>query len=289
MDSDLTITASDSCEDETTSLDASLHITSSDRKSEVPIVPSSPYDLETGFEEESSSQKSSTSSEYEDDSFDDDVLLQSVRKYRGKSLKWVDHLDNIDSDFVMYNDLDEVISDATKMNYSKTSSSSIDVHIYKCKHRGCSYKRKYCRIASDSYYVSYSNGNHEHNSLTTKDDHRGLTGTQKLVVQEAFENKRKSAREIINFFRSKRKSLKDNSSLSDFPEDPNTVKLNNYIQSFKKKNNKLYNPTPSDLKSWCDSHSSSTVDLNNHETYNTPFVLDYMMVSILKFVPIITC
>lgn len=76
--------------------------------------------------------------------------------------------------------------------------------------------------------------------------------------------------------------------LSDFPEDPNIIKLKNYIQFFKKKNSKLYNPTPSELKSWCHSHSSSTVDLNDDKSYNTPFVLDYMMVSMLKYITVIT-
>lgn len=145
MDSSISIIASDFNEEETTSLNDSLHITTSDRESEVPDAPSLLYDLETGFEEETSSQMSSTSSEYEYDleynSHEDDAVLQSVRKLRGRSLKWVDHLENIDSDFVMYKDLDEDINDATKMNYSKTRSSSIDVHIYKCKLRGCSYKR----------------------------------------------------------------------------------------------------------------------------------------------------
>ena len=271
-------------------LNASLDIISNAKESELHDSPSSPYVLETGFEDEPLSP--TTSSDYEDD-FEDDsheegVLTQSIHKYRGKSLKWIDHLEDIDGDFVMYKDFNEIISDATKMNYSKVSSSPTDVHNYKCKHRGCHYKRKYCRIATGSYYISYFHGKHEHSNLSIDDDHRGLTGAQKVVIQEAFENKRKSAKDVINFFRSCRIKLKDDPSLSDFPPDPNTTKLNNYIQSFKKKNAKLYNPTPSDLKTWCDSHGPSTVDFNNGETFNIPFVLDYMMVSESNFVLRIT-
>lgn len=229
---------------------------------------------------------SSSDSEYNDDSdddfCDDGVLNKSNRKYRGENLAWVDHLSNSNTDFVMYEDLNEVISDAAKMNYSKASSSSIDVHIYKCKHRGCQHKRKYCRIALGSYFVSYFYGNHEHENPAIKDDHRGLTGSQKIIIQEAMGNKRKSAKEILHYFRSKRTKILDELLLRDFSQDPNIIKLINYIQSFKKKNAKLYNLTPTDVKNWCDSHGPSTVDVCDDKTFNTPFVLGYIMVSGVK-------
>lgn len=261
MDSLPTIDDSDPFLEETSLLQAPTHITADDGELDLSDAPTSPYVLETSFEDAPSSPMSSSDSEYNDDSDDDfcedGVLNKSNRKYRGKNLAWVDHLSNSKTDFVMYEDLNKVISDAAKMNYSKASSSSIDVHIYKCKHRGCQYKRKYCRIALGSYFVSYFYGNHEHGNPAIKDDHRGLTGSQKIIIQEAMDNKRKSAKEILHYFRSKRTKILDELLLRDFPQDPNIIKLNNYIQSFKKKNAKLYNPTPTDVKNWCDSHGPS--------------------------------
>ena len=102
MNSSATIIASDSVE-EMSLLNASLDIISNAKESEVRDSPSSPYVLETGFEEEPLSP--TTSSDYEDD-FEDDsheegVLTHSSHKYRGKSLKWIDHLEDIDGDFAM--------------------------------------------------------------------------------------------------------------------------------------------------------------------------------------------
>ena len=144
------------------------------------------------------------------------------------------------------------------------------------------YKREYCRIALGSYFVSYFYGNHEHENPANKDDHRGLTGSQKIIIQEAMNNKRKSAKETLHYFRSKRTKILDELSLHDFPQVPNIIKLNNYIQSFKKKNAKSYNPTPTDVKNWCDSHGPSTVDIYDDKTFNTPFVLGHIMVSGVK-------
>ena len=137
MDSLPTIDASDPSLEETSSLQAPTHITANDGELDLIDAPSSPYVLETGFEDAPSSPMSSPDLEHNDD-VDDDFCedgVKSNRKYRGKNLAWVDHLSNCNSDFVMYEDLNEVISDAAKMNYSKASSSSIDVHIYNIQAR----------------------------------------------------------------------------------------------------------------------------------------------------------
>ena len=191
--------------EETSLLQAPTHITADDGELDLLDAPTSPYVLETGFEDAPFSPMSRPDSEYNDDSDDDfcedGVLNKLNRKYRGGNLAWVDHLSNSNTDFVMCEDFNEVISDAAKTNYPKVSSSSIDVHIYKCKHRGFQYKRKYCRIALGSYFVSYSYGNHEHENPAIKDDHRGLTGSQK---KETMDNKREYAKEMLDYFRSKR-------------------------------------------------------------------------------------
>ena len=123
MDSLPTIDASDPSLEETSSLQASTHITANDGELDLIDAPSSPYVLETGFEDAPSSPMISPDSEYNDDPDDDfhedGDLSKSNRKYRGKSLAWVDHLENSNCDFVMYEGLNEVISDAANMNDSK--------------------------------------------------------------------------------------------------------------------------------------------------------------------------
>ena len=64
---------------------------------------------------------------------------------------------------------------------------------------------------------------------------RGLSGSQKAIVEEAFTLKMKSSRNIIELFRSKRSRLLTKSEIDAFPPDPQVRKLNNYIQTFKKK------------------------------------------------------
>ena len=61
--------------------------------------------------------------------------------------------------------------------------------------------------------------------------HRGLTGAQKLIVEEAFGLGKKSARQIISLFRSKRSQLSDGASKADFLPDPEVPKLKNCIQA----------------------------------------------------------
>ena len=58
---------------------------------------------------------------------------------------------------------------------------------------------------------------------------RGLTGEQKLIVEEAFGLGKKSARQIISLFRSKRSQLSDETSKANSPLDPEVSKLKNSI------------------------------------------------------------
>jgi hypothetical protein len=154
----------------------------------------------------------------------------------------------------------------------------------KCKTKGCQYRRKNRKLGPSSTFVSFYDGNHDHsNPLIDQSDYRGLTGDQKVLVKEAFQLKRKSAGYIIGFFRSKRAKLPVTSEIDRFPLDPEIGKLNYYIQAYKKRNTSQYDPTPNHLKNWCDSHSPSTVNINDVSTFNTPFVLGYILVSKLFF------
>ena len=87
-----------------------------------------------------------------------------------------------------------------------------------------------------------------------------------------------SSRKILSFFRLKRAASLQDGALR-FPDDPDIVKLNNYIQAHNRKNSSIYNPSPNDLKLWCMSHGSIVRDLSNDEiNLNIPFVLDYILV-----------
>ena len=168
--------------------------------------------------------------------------------------------------------------DARRSNYSKIGSSSTDVHTFVCRIKGCEFKKKYRRLGNSGSFVSYCHGSHHHPEMEVLVDRRGLSGEQKLIVEEAFADDRKSSRDIVAYFRSKRSKLSEESSRTSFPADPEISKLNNYIQAFKKKNSQKYNPTPNDLVEWCIRHSPSTVNSKDEGTHNTPFVLNYMLV-----------
>ena len=196
------------------------------------------YVEETVFEDATFSEPSSPESSVNDDiDEEDDFHVKSSRKSRGKGVDWIDYCEgNKSGVLVEYINLEAVQADATHMDYSKMGSSNIDVLMFKCKTKGCQYRRKYRKMGSCGTFVSYYDGVHDHtNPLVDQGDHRGLTGDQKALVQEAFQSKIKSAGNIIAFVRSKRAKLSDESEIAKFPLDPAIGKLNNYIQAYKKK------------------------------------------------------
>ena len=98
-----------------------------------------------------------------------------------------------------------------------------------CRIKGCYYKKKYRRLGDSGSFVSCSTGDHNHPISEILSDQRGLSGEQKLIIEQAFAEDRKSSPDILAFFRSKR-SLSDESMKASFPPDPEISKLNNYIQ-----------------------------------------------------------
>jgi hypothetical protein len=234
---------------------------------------------ETGFDDEDISEPSSPQSAIEENGDDVGDPSQSNRRFRGTGAIWIDCLDELGNDFISYSSLDEVQKDAAESNYSKIGSSSTDVHTFVCRIKGCYYKKKYRRLGDSGSFVSYSTGDHNHPASEILSDQRGLSGEQKLIIEQAFAEDRKSSRDILAFFRSKR-SLSDESMKASFPPDPEVSKLNNYIQAFKKRKSSKYNPTPNDLEEWCIGHGPSTVNAEDEGTFNTPFVLNYMLVRI---------
>ena len=210
------------------------------------------YVEETGFEDEILSSKPSSPKLSVDEDMDEDFHVKSSRKsnvessrrLRGKGVEWMDYCeDNKFGILVEYINLEAVQADATHMDYSKVGSSHIGVFMFKCKTKGCRYRRKYQKLGCHTF-VSYYDGVHDHsNLLNDQGCHRGLTGDQKALVQEAFQAKRKSAGDIIGFFRSKRSKLTEESEIANFPLDPTIGKLNNYIQAYKKKKSLEYDPT----------------------------------------------
>ena len=237
---------------------------------------------ETGFEERIASPLPSSDSSDDDYGVNeqDGTVLDSNRRYRGKALLWDEYLDPVTNSHESFVTIEAVILDAAESDFSKRGSSIYNSQIYVCRSKGCKFAKKYRQLESTGSFFSYFNGTHTHmKDVDSEDTHRGLTGEQKLIVEEAFGLGKKSSRQIISYFRSKRSQLTDESSKANFPLDPEVPKLKNYIQAFKKKNGSAFNPTPHDLKEWCEKHSSATVDVDEEKTYNIPFVLDYLLVS----------
>jgi hypothetical protein len=215
----------------------------------------------------------------DDDYHDDDNDSEHSKKvYRGKGVIWSICTESSES----LPTIEAVKLDARASNLSKLGASTYNSHTYVCRSKGCKYKQKYKQSLFDGPFTVYFSGTHIHSSEITGSNKRGLSISQKAVVEEAFTLRMKSARNIIELFRSKRSRLTTKSEIEAFPPDPQRRKVNNYIQAFKKKNGSIYNPTPHHLESWCESHSSSSVSIDNEESFNTPFVLDFTLVSNVK-------
>lgn len=200
------------------------------------------------------------------------------KRSRGKGLPWLPHIDPATGDFHYYSTKMALESDALFCNYGKFSSTATEDR-YRCKIKGCDYIRKYKFDERSETYVSYFHGLHEHAEKSSIfDDQRGLTIPQKQLVHDAFQFKYQSSAEIIEFFRWKRSC-----EPAEEVADPEIGKLNNYIQNYKKKKSVQYYPSAHDLRQWCISHGPTTVDLNDEESFNTPFVLNHLIVRFFFF------
>ena len=212
------------------------------------------------------------------------VPSTTPKKFRGKGLIWEDYLSQETGDFVTYASLDLVKIDAFENGYSKMCSCLPYIQ-YKCNRRGCEYKRKYSKKDNLNVYVSFFNGIHCHEKEQDDDrDARGLSCEQKVVIHDAFSKNIQSAREIKHFFRAQRIASKKTDPEGSFPMDPPECKLKNYIQAYKRSNAVTYNPSLGDLIEWCQKNGSNTVNNNDENTLNTPFVLNFFKVSSYYYV-----
>ena len=200
------------------------------------------------------------------------------RRFRGKAIPWEQSLDG-----PTLTTLEEVINHARESNFSKIGTKN-DMHRYRCRESNCSFLCLY-RFAENAPFVIYTFNVHDHTSSCEAEDgkRRGLTSDQIGLVTEAFEMKNTAARPILEFIRQKRHRIEDPIALSIFPSDPVKTKLNYVIQKIKKQKGYVNYPTPRLLKDWCELHGTTTVDLNNEATHNTPFVIRYKLVSFLFF------
>ena len=171
---------------------------------------------ETVFDDEDIPESSSLQSVIEENGDDVGYPSQSDRRSRKLGALWSDCLDELGDGFMSYSSLDDVRKDAAESNYPKIGSSSTDVYTFLCRIKGCLFKKKYRRLGSSGPFVSYSNGSHIHPSSEALSDQRSLSGDQKLVVEQAFAEDRKSSCDIIAYFRSKR-PLSEESSKAFFP------------------------------------------------------------------------
>lgn len=225
--------------------------------------------LEIGFCEES-----------DEDSVDSDTPGKGVvaaRKSRGNARVWSEPLLDQTGAVLLFTSIDELLLNAAARDLSRKNTNKNHTFNFRCKTNSCPYLLKYCK-SLHGLFTAHDCYDHTHES-DLSDGHRGLSQEQKVVVIEAIESNNKSARVIINFFRDKRKRLVDENKLAHFPPDPPIMKINNFLQAYKKKKSNVYNPTPLHLTSWCDDNGPSTVDKEDESTYNTPFVMGYQSVS----------
>lgn len=196
---------------------------------------------------------------------------------RGKALPWEPYLTSDTGEVEYYVNKTDVEANASSFNYLKYSTTDKE-HKYRCKSNDCTYKRKYTLDPETKTFFSKFVGSHDHTETTSVlAETRGLNPSQKKWVMEAFDLKKIGARDIISYFREKR----SNPTTVEMVVDPKKDKLNNHIQALKKARKSMYNPSATDLKNWCLSHGPSTVNVDNEATYNTPFVLNYEVVSFL--------
>ena len=243
-----------------------------------------PVEDEIEFDEVLAVDDLSSTAEEQPDSPELLVSSTKPKKFRGIGLVWEDHLSQETGDFVTYASLDLVKKDALENGYSKMCSCLPYIQ-YKCNRRGCEYKRKYSKNNNLNVYVSFFNGVHRHEiEHDDERDTRGLSFEQKVVINDAFSNNIKSAREIKHFFRAQRIASKITDPEGSFPLDPPQGKLKNYIQAYKRSNAVTYNPSLGDLIEWCQKNGPNTVDKNDENTLNTPFVLNFFKVSSYYYV-----
>lgn len=157
------------------------------------------YEDETGFEERVASPLPTSESSDDDDSADEQngTVAESNRKYRENGLLWEEYIDPFTKSHESFMTFEAVTRDAIESDYLRRGSSGANSQIYVCRSKGCKYFEKYKQIDSTRQFYSYFNGVHSHgNDIGLEDDHRGLTGEQKLIVEEAFGLGRRSARQI---------------------------------------------------------------------------------------------
>ena len=148
------------------------------------------FEDETGFEERVASPLPSSDSS--DDGYSaneqDGTVDGSKRKYRGKALLWEEFLDPVTNSHESFSTLQAVARNATENDFSKRGSSASNSRIFVCKSKGCKFVKKYRQFESTGSFFSYFNGSHSHTKdIDSEVAHRGLTGEQKLIVEEAFE------------------------------------------------------------------------------------------------------
>ena len=190
------------------------------------------------------------------------------RRFRGKAIPWEQSIEG-----PTLTTLEDVINHARESNFSKTGTKN-DMHRYRGRELNGSFLCLY-RFAADAPFVIYTFNVHDHTSSFEVENgkRRGLMSDQVGLVTEAFEMKNTAARPILEFIRQKRHRIEDPLALSIFRSDPVKTKLNYVIQKMKKQKDYVNYPTPRLLKDWRELYGTTTVDLNNESTHNTPFVL----------------
>lgn len=219
-----------------------------------------------------------SSSESDSDTLSSD---ESNFQRRGKGREWYLFKSAGTDSMVKFNTSEDVEKFAVVNNISKRTETCNNMYYY-CKVKGCPHVNKMSREHGDAEFFLYYSGQHDHPlDQPGRSVYRGLSNDQKVIVRLAFLDRKCSPGAVVAFFQDKRGKLGKDEVLN-FPPDPVLSILKNYLAKYKKSLASKYRPSYQDLKDWCITHSPSTVDKYNVESYNTPFVLNYHMVNTLS-------
>ena len=169
-----------------------------------PASPESTDDNNNTDDDDYNDDDDNNDNDDDDDDDDDDEYPHVAKKvYRGKGVSWSISPEAIESILIV----EAVKVDAKVSNLSKLGASTHNSHTYVCRSAGCDYKQKYKQSSFEGPLIVLFSGIHVHINEVIGKNKRGLSGSQKAVVEEAFTLKIKSSRTIIELFRSKRSRL----------------------------------------------------------------------------------
>ena len=145
--------------------------------------PASPESTDDDINTEDDDYNDDDDDNNDDDDEDDEEYPHVAKKvYRGKGVSWSISSESTESLLTV----EAVKVDAKVSNLSKLGASTHNSHTYVCRSAGCKYKQKYKQSSFNGPFISYFSGIRIHSNEVTGKNKRGLSGSQKAIVEEAF-------------------------------------------------------------------------------------------------------